>query len=286
MSFSRLNKEDAIRKYLTGELSSEEHITVGDLIQSDPDWRLAYERYQRVNLRHLVDFGSSDSVSTGTASTPSRPQAVPTARPQRDTNKPGWLNRFLKTWGIWIAVYLFFKFAPSIVGFFRDLRDRARGGQDKTPKTENMIATDLAARYGKPDDEMASLIETCTQRLAKAEKYYQDGRMQRYVDVLLSVGLDENEPCRDEALFLASSAAVDNGDTDLALNLVAEISDLDHFNADVQWIIAKAFVVNAKRGTTPLDKAKRAVDKAMAFPENAKYRQEADEMLSALGSDI
>jgi hypothetical protein len=293
MNFTRMNKEDVIRKYISGALSSEEHIEVSDLIQTNPEWRLAMERHTRSHQRHAAEYvgtASTNQASRETSTTP-RPENQPKPQSNRPApNAPAtetWLTKFIKGYGIWIAVFLFFRFGSSIIGWLKDLRSQLPIGDKKeVPIIENKIAKDLEARFGKPDDEKAHLIATCTETLAKAEKHYQDGRVQRYVDELLSVGLDEQAPCRDEALYLAAEASVDQGDIDLALNLISQMSDLDHYNADMQWLIAKAMVHKAKVGSTPADKAKRAVDRAMAFPENEKYKTEAEELLSSLGSDI
>jgi hypothetical protein len=296
MSFTKMNKEDTIRRYITGELSSEDHIKVGDLIREEPEWRLAMERYSRSQQRHSAEFvgtgGSGQTRAIPDYQPSGTPRAVPSSNPSSTTTSAPqnpWWQRFLSGWGLWLAIFLVFRFGSCAKKYFNEFRDRAEqtiSREAESPKVDRMIETDLKARYGKADDPAAELIPLCTTALEKAETYYAKDNQSKYLEELLELANNETSPCRDEAMYLAAKAAIDAQDPDLALALISKVSDLDHFNADMQWLIARAFVLQAKTGTLPAAKAKRAIDRAMAFAENEKYKAEAELLLAELGSAL
>jgi hypothetical protein len=295
MGYSKLNKEETIRKYVSGELSSQEHIEVGDLIREDPEWKRVSDRQLRAQQRHSADFAGSsierpvtDARNPNTSQTPTT-QESPTDRTNQP-NQEAWWRKFLSGWGIWIAIFVLMRFGSCALKSFNDVKDRLQNQFAETTKTaaadENPIATDLAARYGNPEDSLSHLIPLCTENLQKAAKFQKDGRTQRYVEELLEIGSNEASPCHNEALYLAAKTTVENGDAFATRQIISRITDIDNFNADTQWLIAKTFVIEAKIGEIPAAKAKRAIDRALAFPENEKYRTEAEQMMSELGEEM
>jgi hypothetical protein len=292
MGFS--NKQETIRKYVAGELTSTEHIEVGDLIREDPDWKLVFDRQLRAQQRHSADFAGSSIERPVTEARGANSTSAPTPQNNQETtsNSPrpeAWWRKLLSGWGLWIAVFVLFRFGSCAKQGFAGLQDRFQKFASESPKTsseaENTIAADLTARYGKPEDSLAHLIPLCTEELKKAEKLRKDGRSERYLEELFEIGSNDASPCHNEALYLAAKASIEGGDAFMARQLIPRITDIDHFNADTQWLIALTFVIDAKAGEISGAKAKRAIDRALAFPENEKYRAEADKLIAELGEE-
>jgi hypothetical protein len=288
MNFSKLNKEDAIRRFMNGELNSEDHIAVGDLIRENSDWKIVFDRYKRGHTQTTTEFGTTEfgtDLSRNQQNTQTTPTPYPTQKPSGQTGE-GWLPKFLKGYAPWIILFILFRFGSCMLEKVKELKGQLRGIQSEQARPSRFIFDDLTMRYSNPEDSLAHLIPLCADQLAKAEKYYADGRNQRYLEALTEVCFDESSPCQSEALYLAAEAALAAGDTELSLSLLSKVSDLDHFGADMQWTMAKIFYSMAQNGELEQSKAKRAIDKALAFPENQKHLNEANEMLSQLGDSL
>lgn len=280
------NKEDVIRRYLSGELSSEEHIEVGDLIREDTDWKSAYER-QRGKIEHVQPNFPQEGAPVREIEHKRGP--TPQPRPsQAPQNQPNPIIKFLRSYGIWILIYLLFRFGAPLFKSIKNRIDDFKQGRapESTTKIDQYIAKDLEARYSNPEDSLSHLIPLCTEKLADAERHYQDGKYRRQLEALIDIAQDETSPCKDEATYLAAEASLKIGEPRLTLDLVSKIGDLDRFGPDVQWIMAKAVFQLSEEGNATPAKAQRSIERALAFPQNEKYKAEADSLLQILSVKI
>jgi hypothetical protein len=271
-----MSMEESIRKYMTGELTSDEHLKVGDMIRENSDWRLYWQNLQRAQQKINTDFVGTSSDRKPV--TDNAPRDTIGGKPIAQSQPESWFKKYLTGWPLFILIFLIARFGSCAIREFKGLREKimpkTEQGSSETKTIEGLILKDLTKRYGNPADSMTSVIATCASELESAQSLLDQGQKGDYVAALISVSDNETSPCKDEALYLAAKELVAQEEHDMAMQCIVKIEDLDHFNADSQFLIAKIFIAKAKSGDISEQKAQRAIDRALAFPENEQYKSE------------